>query len=131
MDLTGKSQQDLVEILIKLAGSLSEEDLMDPATFGLTSQLVQMLDTKADPMPQEMVDQLKNIHDKATRFKMAAQAIGANRPDLMDKLVDSLKAAGLWKSNLEKGSARKLFPFNPDRDVDPEQRERVENCTVS
>lgn len=98
MDITGQSQEQLVEILIKLAGSLTEEDLMDPATFGLASQLVQMLDPKANPLPQELVDQLKNIHDKATRFKMAAQAIGANRPDLMDKLVDSLKAAGLWKS---------------------------------
>jgi len=95
-----QDQEELHEILIKLASSLNEEDLADPATYGLAKQLVQMLEPSAEPLPQELVDQLEKIKDKITRFKMAAQAMGANSPESMDKLVDSMKSAGLWKGEI-------------------------------
>jgi len=99
MDLNGKSRAELVDLLIQLASSLKDEDLQDPETFALTSQLVSMLDDKPETLPQELVDQLGQIQDKADRFRQAAMYIGAGNPEAMKKLQESMKAAGLMKSD--------------------------------
>lgn len=97
MDLSGKSQQQLVDMVIKLASSITEEDLEDPQTFALASQLTQLLSGKAEPLPAAMVNQLGALQDKAQRFRQAAAMIGAFSPEKMKALAESMKAAGLLK----------------------------------
>jgi len=97
MDLTGKSKPELVDQLITLAASLKDEDLQDPATYGLVSQLLQILDPPADPLPKELVERLRQIPDPKQRFMEAAITVGAQGFEEIDRLVESLKSHGLFK----------------------------------
>jgi len=88
----------LIDQLVMLASSLKEEDLEDPETFALCSQLVQILDPKPEPMPQDVVDQLSQIQNTADRFRQAVQLFGVMDTPGMQKLLESMKSAGLMKA---------------------------------
>lgn len=89
----------LVDQLIQLASCLKEEDLQDPETFALAVQLVQLLDPKPEPLPQDLIDKLSSINDRQERFKQAALMTGARDDEAFRKLKDSMRHSGLLKSD--------------------------------
>ncbi len=97
MNPNRNSGEDLFTGLVRLASVLTEDDLDDPEIYGLVRDLVSALDPKPPELPPELIQQLGQLQDKAERFRQAALLIGATRPDLMDKLVQSMKEAGLLK----------------------------------
>ena len=99
--MTGKSRQDLIDMVLNLAASLKEDDLENPETFGIVSQLVQILENKAAPIPQELVDQLNQIKDKGDRFRQAASTMGADSAEKIEALKESMKSAGLLKAEVD------------------------------
>ena len=98
MNLEGMSKKQLLDLTMELAGSLSEEDLHDPETYAMVGQLLDILDDSAHALPQEMIEQLKNITNKQDLFQQAVQMVGLSDPSQLDRLAHSLKQAGLLKS---------------------------------
>jgi hypothetical protein len=98
MDISGKSTAELNEMLIQLASSLKEEDLQDAATFAMVSQLVDVLDPKPAQLPNEVVAQIRDIQSPEERFRSAAMAMGIDKPEMFQKLTESMKAQGLLKT---------------------------------
>lgn len=93
---TGTEKQRVLEVLISLTSKLHEDDLMDPEIYGLVSQLVQILDPEADPIPQEDVNMLSQIPSRSEQFKRAAKLYHIVDTNRMDQLVASLKSSGLF-----------------------------------
>ena len=98
MNLEGMSKKQLLDLTIELAGSLAEEDLHDPETYAMVGQLLDILDDSSHALPQEMIEQLKNITNKQDLFQQAVQMVGLSDPSQLDRLAHSLKQAGLLKS---------------------------------
>ena len=98
MEIFENPRKMLVDQLIQLASSLKEEDLQDPETFALAVQLVQLLDPKPEPLPQDLIDKLGSINDVPERFRQAALATGAKDDEAFRKLKGSMKHSGLLKS---------------------------------
>jgi hypothetical protein len=101
MDLNDKSKGELTDQLISLAASLKDEDLENPETYAMVSQLVTILDPKADQLPKDLVARLQQMADPKQRFMEAAMATGAKDAESLASLVESLKEQGLVKSEDE------------------------------
>lgn len=102
------SQDELVDLLARLVGVLTDEDLADdPELSGLVAQLVEILNPKAAPLPMNMLEKLAGIENRMERFKLAAEMIGAHDPEKLKQLADSLRGAGLLKGeNMAKDPIR-------------------------
>lgn len=98
MEFSENPRKMLVDQMIKLAACLTEEDLQDPETFVLAVQLVQLLDPKPEPLPEDLIENLESINDAQERFRQAALATGAKDDEAFAKLKDSLRQSGLLKS---------------------------------
>jgi len=99
MEISENPRKMLVDQLIKLASCLTEEDLADPEAFTLALQLVQILDPKPEPLPQDLIDQLGAIQDREERFRQAALMTGAKDEEAFRRLKDSMRYSGLLKSD--------------------------------
>lgn len=93
------SQEDLsaavADLVFRLVGSLTEEDLEDPAAAMALEQALDVIEGKPDRLPQDLEEQLAQLKDKAERFRAAAQFAGAFSPELLQRLAASMKAGGL------------------------------------
>lgn len=91
-------QDELVDLLARLVGTLRTQDVVeDPEMSGLLSQLVQVLNPKAAPLPIDLLEKLAAIENAMDRFKLAAETINASDPEKLKQLADSLREAGLLK----------------------------------
>jgi hypothetical protein len=96
---TEETQDDLQsvvsDLVCRLAGILTVDDLTDPAHILALEGALDALEEKPDQLPADLVEQLSTIKDKAERFRSAAKVMGAISPDIIQKLSESMKAAGL------------------------------------
>lgn len=87
---------EVQELLIRLASSLKEEDLLENPE--LQKQLEGLLDS-VDPqnqIPQEVVEQLQQIDDKKKRFLYAMKMLQVTpEPEAMKALVEAMQQAKL------------------------------------
>lgn len=98
------SIDELVDLLARLVGTLTVEDLTDdPELSGLLGQLLQILNPKAKPLPAHMLEALAAIDNRMERFKAAADMVGAYDPEKLKTLSDSLRDAGLLKNEVPVG----------------------------
>lgn len=89
--------QELIDLVIKFAANLREEDLHDPEVYAMASQFLNALDPKAAGLPQDLIDKLSEIKDKAEMFRQAASATNSMTDEHFTKLIDNLKSSGLFK----------------------------------
>jgi GNAT superfamily N-acetyltransferase len=123
----GNPGQELYDSIVSLAASLKEEDLEDPAVFGLCFQLLQLLDPQPPPLPQELIEQLAQVPGKADRFRAAVDALSVQNPQDFDTLVGSMKAAGLLKSEVRVEYRRHSWPGTyPWHDEEHDEGSRLE-----
>jgi hypothetical protein len=94
-------QADLEEIaadlVFRLAGALTVEDLDDPAMAMALESALDAIENKPGELPQDLTEQLHTIKDKADRFRAAAATLGQLSPDILQRLADSMKRAGLLR----------------------------------
>jgi|GEM_PF-6064464 len=88
---------ELQELLARLSGAVSEEDMADPTIAGLMSQLMAILEPQDDSLPAELIQQLSQITDKKQRFAAAVQALHAMDINQIHEVAEKMKAAGLLK----------------------------------
>lgn len=93
---------DLQELLARVFGKISEEDMEDPEIAALMSQLLAVLEPKAQELPPELVAQLSSIADKKQRFVAAVTALNAMDESSIKEVADKMVQSGLLKNeNLE------------------------------
>jgi hypothetical protein len=83
------------DLVCRLAGILTIEDLMDPAAALALESALDIIERKPEQLPADLVEQLGSIQDKAERFRAAAGVLGAISPETMQRLAESMKSAGL------------------------------------
>ena len=90
-------QNELNEYLIKLAASISENDVsQNPALEEQLRALVQQLSNEPEELDPEVVAQLEQIKSKADRFLQAMQMLQVPpNPETMEKLAIAMRNAGL------------------------------------
>jgi hypothetical protein len=143
--------QEAQDLLIRLASSLKEEDLLeDPA---LEQQLVALLEAMApkNELPPEVVAELSKIEDKKQRF-IYAMTILKVVPEMesIKALAQAMQSAGLLNSGpinmpheepheepLEEGHSEEPLPQEDDspdleshaEDVDINDKDVLDNST--
>ena len=90
-------QNELQNYLIKLAASITEEDVaQDPVLEEQLKALVQQLSNEPEELDPELVSQLAQIKSKADRFLQAMQMLQVPPdPQTMEKLAVAMRNAGL------------------------------------
>jgi hypothetical protein len=93
------NQEDLqsvaADLICRLAGILTVDDLTDPAMIMALENALDAVEQKPEQLPEDLVEHLSTLKDKAERFRAAARVMGAISPETMQKLAESMKSAGL------------------------------------
>ncbi len=95
---TASLQAVASDLVYRLVGLLTIEDLEDPAAAMALSAALDVLEGKPDELPADLVEQLLTLKDKAERFRAAASTLGNLTPATLAKLAESMKAAGLLRA---------------------------------
>lgn len=108
--------QQIQELLIRLAASVKEEDLLeDPELEQQIAALVASMDTEQE-LPEEVVRELSKIKDKKKRFIEAMQILQViPEPKSMKSLAEAMQRAGLL------GQAAISLPGEDPQDTPLEQ----------
>jgi hypothetical protein len=91
--------EELLDLLARVVGVL-DADLVadDPELVGMISQVIQILQPKAHPLPLDITEQLVLIDNRIERFKRAAELLQAYDPEKLKQLSESMRASGLLKN---------------------------------
>ena len=87
--------EEFIELFTQFATGVTEEMLQDPELAAIAAQVLQIIEPPVEMLSEPMVEQLRQIKDKSERFRQAAFVLGTFKPELLDKLAASMKAAGL------------------------------------
>lgn len=110
------------DLLIRLASSLKEEDLINnPEMEAQIRQLVVNLSNSND-LPPDAISQLMEIKDKSERFMAAMQLMRVTPdPKLMAKLAEAMQNAGLLNAGQISDSQEKEEPEDEEINPGPEE----------
>jgi GNAT superfamily N-acetyltransferase len=89
-------QNDLRELITRLAFSLREEDLDDPQLEAYVMEVLAIVDPQPGDLPPEVIDALIPIKDKLERFQQGMAMLGI-QPTVADmaRLAQAMQKAGL------------------------------------
>ena len=121
-------QNELQNYLIKLAASITEEDVaQDPALEEQLKAIVQQLSNEPEELDPELVQQLAQIKSKADRFLQAMQVLKVPPdPQTMEKLAVAMRNAGLLNNGQAQSELEEQEPEEKPEEDDGFE-EQMEN----